>query len=347
MLLSRNCPEESSCGLVSLKLEVRRIYGFLWYDPLVAGSPPPLGPINPLLSTISTQSAVRLCRLVLSRLPLGPEGNSSLGFSRSCLALEVWPVGSGNGAVIWKWLGSASWELKGWAVWMSPVDVGMGELVGEADISNKVSFTGLEETWYVCVASFKPFFFISFSCCWASLYLGVIFAFVSNRVKIQEGFNHLNVPKHCGQHLLTSGRQPFWVLRDRYHQGPWHRQVLEDRRGFLGYTRTSTPERAVAVWLAASSEAVATDGRFVRELAPSGGMHGPSVDGAALRSLAKLSPHAHHNGRQNHSQTEGDAKHHHHINTEKCDSNRHGGYGWRWSRPYWGWKGADILNFKL
>lgn len=48
---------------------------------------------------------------------------------------------------------------------MSPVGVGMGELVGEADISNKVSFTGLEETLYVCVASFKPFFFISFSCC--------------------------------------------------------------------------------------------------------------------------------------------------------------------------------------
>lgn len=173
MLLSRNCLEEGSCGLVSLKLEVRRKYGFLWYEPLIAGSPPPpLGPINPLLSTISTQSAVRLCRLALSRLPLGPEGNSGLGFSLSCLALKLWPVGSGKGAVIWKWLGLASWELIGWAVWMSPVGVGMGELDGEADISNKVSFTGLEETWYVCVASFKPFFFISFSCCWASLYLG-------------------------------------------------------------------------------------------------------------------------------------------------------------------------------
>lgn len=178
MLLSRNCPEERSCGLVSLKLEVRRKYGFLWYEPLVPGSPP-LGPINPLLSTISTQSAVRLYRLVLSQLPLGPEGNSGLGFSLSCLTLEVWPVCSRKGTVIWRWLGLASWELKGWAVWMSPVGVGMGELVGEADISNKVSFTGLEETWYVCVASFKPFFFISFSCCWASLYLGSNICFLS------------------------------------------------------------------------------------------------------------------------------------------------------------------------
>lgn len=90
----------------------------------------------------------------------------------------------------------------------------------------------------------------------------------------------------------------------------------------------------MAVRHAGSLEAVATDGRFIRQLAPSGGMHGPSVDGAALRSLAKLSPYGHHNGRKNHSQAEGDAEHHHHIHTEGCDSNRHRGYGWRCSRPY-------------
>lgn len=67
--------------------------------------------------------------------------------------------------MIRKGSGLTSWELPGWAVWTSPVGVGTGETVGEADISNKVSFTGLEETWYICVASFKPLFFISFSCC--------------------------------------------------------------------------------------------------------------------------------------------------------------------------------------
>lgn len=90
----------------------------------------------------------------------------------------------------------------------------------------------------------------------------------------------------------------------------------------------------MAVRHAGSLEAVATDGCFVGELAPSGGMHGPSADGAALGGVAKLSPHGHHDGRQNHSQAEGDAEHHHHINTQGCDSNRHRRYGWRWSGPY-------------
>lgn len=102
----------------------------------------------------------------------------------------------------------------------------------------------------------------------------------------------------------------------------------------------------MAVRPAGSLEAVATDGGFIRELAPSRGMHGASADRAAPRSLAKLPPHSHHNRRQNHSQAERDAEHHHRINSEGRDSNRHRGSGWRWCRHHWGGRGEKGTDLK-
>lgn len=100
----------------------------------------------------------------------------------------------------------------------------------------------------------------------------------------------------------------------------------------------------MAVRHAGSLETVATDGGFVRELAPSGGVHGASADRAALRSLAKPSPQGHHDGRENHSQAERDAKHHRHINAEGCDPG--GGSGGRWSEPHWGRSRTDAGKVK-
>lgn len=177
MLLSLNCldcEDDGSCGFMSLKLDVRRKFGFLWFPISIA--PPPLNPANPLLSTISTQSAVRSRHLELPPFlwgdTWGAKTNSTLGLDLSGVTLEVCGGCSEDGDAIRKLLWVLSTWGPSWGVeWMNPVGVGIGEAVGEADVSTKVSWTGLDETWYSCVASFNPFFFISFNCCWANRYL--------------------------------------------------------------------------------------------------------------------------------------------------------------------------------
>lgn len=159
--------------------------------------------------------------------------------------------------------------------------------------------------------------------------------------------NSLNIPKYCWQHLQTWGGQPFWVLwdlRDRHHQGLWERLAAQQCSIFLGYTHT--PKEAMAIWHAGSLEAVATYRGLIRELASSRGMHGPSADGAALRGVAKLPPHSHHNSSQNHSQAKGDASHHNHVSTKGRVPDRRSGRGWRRCRQHWGWKGR-MLCLKL
>lgn len=177
MLLSLNCAEDRGWDLVSLKLEVLRKFGFLWKEFPIPKSPPPrLRPGNPLLSTISTQSAVRSRHFELPPLAWavlgGPKTRSTLGLSLSGVTLEACVGGSEKGAAIrkWSWLVSSCCST-GNAEWTYSVGVGTGELVGETDDSKRVSWTGLEETWYSCVASLNPFFFISFNCCWANRYL--------------------------------------------------------------------------------------------------------------------------------------------------------------------------------
>ena len=154
----------------------------------------------------------------------------------------------------------------------------------------------------------------------------------------------LNIPKYCWQHLQTWGGQPFWVLWDRHHQGLWERLAAQHCSVFLGYTHT--PKEAMAIWQAGSLEAVATYRGFIRELASSRGMHGPTADRAALRGVAKLPPHSHHNSSQNHSQAKGDASHHDHVSTEGRVPDRCSGRGWRRFKQHWGWKGKMLcLNW--
>lgn len=173
MLLSLNCPEVRSCGLVSLKLDVRRKYGFFWEELPIPASLP-LRPADRLLSTISTQSAVRSCHFEFPPLACaevaGPKARSTLGLSLFGATVGGW--GSENGAAIQKWFCLLSSRMSnGMAEWTYPTGEGPEELAGEMDDSTRVSWTGLDETWYSCVASFNPFFFISFNCCCAKRYL--------------------------------------------------------------------------------------------------------------------------------------------------------------------------------
>lgn len=134
--------------------------------------------------------------------------------------------------------------------------------------------------------------------------------------------NHSIIPKDCWQDLRACRGQSFWVLSDGY---TLRLLIGRDRRVSVGNTHSHSAQWALAVRHAGSLEAVGENGRLIGEFASSGGVHGPSVSGAALGRLAKPSPHGYNDCSQDYSQAEGYTEHHHHVTTEGSHSDRCGG----------------------